>query len=500
MVRKVIAYQKLLNSMQMYSKGISLKVYALIFLAFLSIIVNGMVGFRYSFAMYFFISILFFGTHYMTNVRKTLYRNLPVSDRFVVLNCIIVMPLCTLIGVLMIISLIGAISYIISNISSGIWTSMYEAIFYDLIGLKGSINVYGCIWAILLAVTIWFVFCAAVFSRKKYLKIMAIVAFVGIYTLIEVVMINSARKNGYYGGIKLSDIVDIFPKYALVFSMIIITIISGILCYKYCVKMLRYDIKGQSTVTNDEAKNLSEFNKMTKANIRGNSFSKKNVIIIMALIGTFAFVFMISGTLGDFYNVDASNKIEQITTNIEDYKNWDMNDEFGWSYSDTSTFIFPEEIDSKNVVSYNAAKYGVKNQNLDKAHRILVQNFSKEEFETERKRIAGISYESPDAGKVNYIIHDTKHFKNEAYIAIYDDFLYEYAIMDEEKLQITYLYCYFEKPGIVFKDYNVSPVWTESVISIENANTDLKGYDIRSFYDEENGWYEIMDEHENVEM
>ena len=50
MVRKVIAYQKLLNSMQMYSKGISLKVYALIFLAFLSIIVNGTVGFRHSFA------------------------------------------------------------------------------------------------------------------------------------------------------------------------------------------------------------------------------------------------------------------------------------------------------------------------------------------------------------------------------------------------------------------------------------------------------------------
>ena len=81
------------------------------------------------------------------------------------------------------------------------------------------------------------------------------------------------------------------------------------------------------------------------------------------------------------------------------------------------------------------------------------------------------------------MIHDTDHFSHEAYIARFDraQKVYEYAILNEKDKEIIYIYCNGINPAHEYEGRIIFPKWNSRVISIEQANTDYKGYNITSF-------------------
>lgn len=502
MIKKLIAYQKMISSVQGVSSSRGWKMFAFIFLFMIANIGNIIIGFKASFGTCFFIVGLFMGAYQIANVRKSLLRNLPVSDGFAVINCMIVMPAWLFLGVFGILTIMGIFSYAVSLMSNGVGGDIFEVVYYEMIGMNGSVNLSGCLFAILLAATIWFYFCMAIFTRNKKVRVIICALLCGIYVAIEILMLKKADAMGYYGRIRLSDIVEIFPKYPLSTAVIILAIGSGIICYKYCVKMLRYDIKGQRTVYIDETKEINQYNMYVKQNVKGgNDYSKRRIISLITILVCVTCLVVLYRGLGLFGTDGETKKYEYTASSVDQYEKWkEMGEECSFPLFDyDSTTIFPEKIEGRNVVEYRASKYGTTSENgwdSFTIYRFLVQKLSKEDFEAEKERIASIYCEATGdefgAEKVNHILHDTEHFSNDAYIARYDcsQYLYEYAIVDEKEMKITYLFCNGENPKVLFNEYDIFPSWTDNVISIEDANTNDKGFDIESFYNSEHGMYE----------
>ena len=501
MIKKIIAYQKLISSVQSVSRGRGIKMFVFILLFIIANTINAILGFQSSFGTYFFIVALFMGAYQLTNVRKSLFRNMPVSDRFAVVNCMFVMPAWLFTSTFLILIILGLLSYSISSTGSigEIGAAIVETIIYQMFGLNGSINLCGCLFAILFAAIIWFWFCMAVFTRNKKAKVVVYVLLLGLYIIMEVLMLKKAHAIGYFGGIRLSDIVELFPKYPLMIAVIILAIGSGIICYRYCVKVLRYDTKGQRTSHIDEAKEINVYNCYVKKNIRGGSEdTKKNTIVLLAILVLVTCAVLMFRELGLVEGSEEEKEFEYTTSSIDQYEEWEEMGKEDLAFISNSTIVFPEKIEGRNVVEYKASKYGTKNDGdwlTCTAYRFLVQKLSKEDFEVEKNRIASISCEVTGdefgAEKVNHILHDTEHFSDDAYIAKYDydSYSFEYAIVDEENLEITYLYCNGAEPRWIFKEYDIFPSLMDKVISIEDANTDYKGFDIESFYNTEYGIY-----------
>lgn len=500
MIKKTIAYQKLISSMQGLSNQKVVKMVVFWILFYFLLIINGVFGFRYSLMTYLCLAMFIFGTYQIGNARKSLTRNLPVSDRFVVINCMIVMPIWYMGLVFLSFALFGVVTMFASNLHEGM--GIFEIAFTELLGLNKSFNLWGSILGALFIITVWFVFCAAIFSRRKMMKILFGVTTIAIYAGIEISTIIHARKIGYYGNLKFSDIVDFFPKYLPVIVMAIVTVAVGILSYKYCLRAYRYDVKGQRLEYYDETKLINQYNTTIKNNLKGGeNHNKRTSLTILILVGTIAIVVMMFKALGILSSKDESRSFEEKTTSVEKYDNWNKKTDFDeiYFYASSSTFVFPEEVAKENVTLYKAGKIGRQKNGLDdvKMYRVLEQKLSKEQFEAEKERLAGIVCESNSdefGQKVNHILHDTEHFSHEAYISRYDEGVkYEYAVLDQQNLKITYLFYYGTNPYSEFKGLDVFPKWYEEVISIEDANTDLKGYNIKSFYNVKEGFYDIID-------
>ena len=68
MFKKMVAYQRLISGMQGASAGLGFKVIPISIVFAISILVHGIIGFRYSFGVYLFFAAMVIGQYQLTNV------------------------------------------------------------------------------------------------------------------------------------------------------------------------------------------------------------------------------------------------------------------------------------------------------------------------------------------------------------------------------------------------------------------------------------------------
>lgn len=502
MLKKIYEFQKLNNYMlSMESRGgrnMALRIFLLFAITISMPLISIGIGMKTSFWLLLFIIVMWMGYMQMTNIRNTLIRNLPVSDKFLVANCMFINWIqyyVMVFGVLLIMQLAGSLLYILTDTKSSSAMNSSISLIYDIgfINFDSGLSIIAIVFCLLVMLTIWFCFCIAMFTRNKIARAIIMIGIAVIYLAFIYSVKRGAVNKGFYGSVKLTDALQVYSVYPVMIIALVAAVIMGIVCWKYCLKKLRYDVKGQETSYINETKSINEYNKFVQQTVgnRGDMNGKRTVALIVVAVMVFAVVISMQ-KFGIIGSSDDAKEIDIRTSSVADYDKWEDKE---------GNYIFPESVNESEVSEYKAAKYGA----IDTAaeweslvkYRYLCQRLSDDEYEAEKERVAAITVtnNSKYASKhENHMIHDTKHFPKEAYIAIYQPTLqeYEYALFDDEKKEITYVYCSGEEYRKVLKDYDIFA--KGSVISIEQANTDDMEYSIESFYDTSIGWYDTISE------
>lgn len=498
MFRKMYEYQKLNSYMSGSMKKNSMLRIIIMMLFFMMVpILNIVLGAEFSFPTYLFVIIMYLGAMQIRNSRNTLIRNLPLSDKFVVAGSMFVVLIYYYVmvcGVLFLIYFLGSVLTAATNGStvSGI-TSTTSTMFGMgawILGNDSRTTLLGIVCSIIFMICLWFLFCIAMYTRNRVARVIMLVGIFGIYVAAILTVRYGARCKGFYGSIRISDIVLVYPPFIVFGVVTIVTVVIGIVCWKYSLKMLRYDVKGQQTSYVNETKSINEYNKLVEQTVanRGNLKGRRVIVLIIILIAVVNFALLINNA-GLAGQSDSAKDVDIKMTGADSYNEWT---EIGTNY------VFPDSVEAENVVEYKARKYGAEDDGWETIvkYRYLCQKMTDDEYQAEKERVAGITIKSDSKYALkneNKIIHDTEHFKTEAYIAKYEptNSEYEYALFDDAKKQVTYIYCYGEDYRKVFEGYDIFA--TGHVISIEQANTDNMEFAIDSFYDTDLGWYDTID-------
>ena len=191
--------------------------------------------------------------------------------------------------------------------------------------------------------------------------------------------------------------------------------------------------------------NIYNLQKYMKKNKTIKNVIKTSLIIITILFTLFIIrTIMIIG-MGELTSFSPTKHI----SGIENYdKNYFIKEYSGDLGSNLS--IFP---DNKKILKNAEFSSSLQTNLFDSdGYIILTSNYDKADFNNEIKRLKQISMtihkncKSNTKTYTNYIKYDTELYNNSAYIAI-DGFknTYEYALINENKLEITYIYLSYPK-------------------------------------------------------
>ena len=499
MFRKMYEYQKLNSYMSGSMKKNSMLRIIIMMLIFMMVpILSIVLETEFSFPTYLFVLVMCLGAMQIRNSRNTLIRNLPFSDKFVVAGSMFVVWIYYYVmvgGVMLLMYFLGsALTAATSSNAVSVITSTASTIFGMgawILGNDSRTTLLGIACSVIIMICIWFLFCIAMYTRNKIARVIMLVGIFGIYVAAILTVRYGARCKGFYGSIRISDIALVYPPFIVLGVVTTIAIVIGIVCWKYALKMLRYDVKGQQTSYVNETKSINEYNKFVEQTVANQASLKgrRVIVLIIILIAVVNFAILANNT-GIVGQSDSVKDVDITMTGADSYNEWN---EIGTSY------IFPASVETENVVEYKARKYGAEDDGWETIvkYRYLCQKMTDDEYQAEKERVAGITVKSNSKYALkneNKVIHDTEHFKTEAYIAKYEptNSEYEYALFDDAKKQVTYIYCYGEDYRKVFEGYDIFA--TGHVISIEQANTDNMEFAIDSFYDTDLGWYDTIDE------
>lgn len=154
----------------------------------------------------------------------------------------------------------------------------------------------------------------------------------------------------------------------------------------------------------------------------------RNVILTVSIVLSAALMaasFLLYGLL--------RGTVKEASQDIGDYRKWALSEKY------THFLIFPEKIpDSAEAVEYC---YQYENGWARPMCQIyLSYSLDQEEYEKEENRLSSLSWESPGKGLLT-VRKELASFRKPAYVTIAGyDFCYEYALMDEEKRTIVYIY------------------------------------------------------------
>lgn len=277
--------------------------------------------------------------------------------------------------------------------------------------------------------------------------------------------------------------------------------ISGIIAWRGSLKLYRADLKGQEKSVDAQDKIDERFNRYMKSTL---SRSGKRQRIVMSALLILVGVLSIMGICVGLFGAGNGKKVNIITSNPADYINWncyakeiDIDDNL-WRTGET---IFPEDMDEEYIDEYYVkidGEFCKDNWSSISKLRFLVATLPEEEYQKEKERLANISvscYDEEVENNTNYILHDTDNFEVEAYIAVYETGLrYEYALTDDKKNQIVYLFDSDAASEEIPTDVDFRSNALANVVPITRANTNGKGFSIYSFYDKSfNVWYEVSE-------
>ncbi len=186
---------------------------------------------------------------------------------------------------------------------------------------------------------------------------------------------------------------------------------------------------------------------------------KKKVAIICVII-------FVVASFSIFWTKDTT------ITDVEKYRQWDDSGIQG------GLEIFPEFISKPDNTEYY---YNLSKGLFDNGIQIYLKStLDKEEFEKEVERLSKVTNQYE--GKKQKIEYKTKGFNYPAYVSIYNfDSEYEYALVDEKNLTISYIYLqYIDDKEIMFD-------------KTEMPNDYREGKDSFNIYayqlEDESGWY-----------
>ncbi len=178
-------------------------------------------------------------------------------------------------------------------------------------------------------------------------------------------------------------------------------------------------------------------------------------------------------------------------TGIENYDKMKILEEYGGDLN-TGLFVFPNETDDMlNATFSSHLKTGFFDTD---GYLILQTQYSKEDYEAEVERLSNIGCSIEfGADKVSHQIqYDEKSYELPAYVAVDGyDYIYEYALINEEKCEITYILLSYPE-YVNLRDYEE---YLKKDASEYKINDVLNQFSIYSAnFDGGESWIEYYDE------
>ncbi|MBQ3061619.1 MAG: hypothetical protein IJD02_04180 [Lachnospiraceae bacterium] len=177
----------------------------------------------------------------------------------------------------------------------------------------------------------------------------------------------------------------------------------------------------------------------------------KGLKIILAIIVVLALVFIIKGAVVIISAYFMDKAPYENASGIDNYNKTDIVEEHG-SDLDSEMLIFPDDTDNMIKPTFEAK---LKKGFFDtKGYIILQARYNEQDYEKEVDRISKVECEVSDI--VLGVRYDDKSYCLPAYVAIDGKSnVYEYALMDDRKCEITYLLLSYPESEELdeYKDY-----------------------------------------------
>lgn len=439
------------------------------------------------------LALCWIGVGIIENHSSRLRKTLPVSDKFAVANMLFGFPLyigsLSLAGILVI---LGVLQVVLEVVFEGRMT--------DFSGMVVSMNdILGFVFSLLVSIGIWFWMCLGAFHRDRKVRRRWYIA-VGVACVAGIWILDTMMESmGIRVDFALMDLLNVFPQVPTMVAGLAFAVISGIIAWQGSLRLYRGDTKGQKNAPDMGDKIETQFvNNMSNSTTK----SKKTVEILIVLCVLALCTVFVMSVGGSILGPGESQNVDIVTSDPAKYSDWNSYEQKIGVEEDileTGEVIFPENMDVKYIDEY-FAKIDGKFKTYDDGYsssisslRFMVATLPEEEYQKEKERLAGITVTCEDEAvidNVNHILHDTEHFPAEAYIAVYEDnYEYEYALAADENRQIIYVYAYDAPLKEIPTEADFRANTGTNVITMRQANTDMKGFSVYSFWDEEIGMY-----------
>lgn len=231
-------------------------------------------------------------------------------------------------------------------------------------------------------------------------------------------------------------------------------------------------------------------NGMLEKLVKRKSFVTGCKVLVVA-VGVVVLSFVIRVALAIALVVFMESAPFKNQTGIENYDKMKILEEYGGDLN-TGLFVFPNETDDMlNATFSSHLKTGFFDTD---GYLILQTQYSKEDYEAEVERLSNIGCSIEfGADKVSHQIqYDEKSYELPAYVAVDGyDYIYEYALINEEKCEITYILLSYPQ-YVNLRDYEE---YLKKDASEYKINDVLNQFSIYSgTFDGGESWIEYYDE------
>lgn len=477
MLKKIAAYQKLLSKQCAPVNGVVMFLLLILISGF-----GNQLAVRLDLSVWLVCFYCLAGSGMAVAARGRTARTLPVSDHFVVANLMFVTFPFLLVVTWIILLFVFQIGALIAG-DTTVWSRMI-----------GGGNLLEVLFGAMLAMTVWFWTCYGAFHRSKRTRWCWNVAelLLGIGFVIGIS--NWIRYTGKNGTYRISELIWIAPVWAMMTGMLAVMIVSGVICYRGCLRLFRSDVKGQESGAWQE---IEESDVATSKMVSG-----KHTLLIIAVFLIAVTMCIVFFTLNMKENLNSKTK-EIMKINADDpsaYNDWESYwNDVPKELVDTYGQIFPELTSGAECTEYYAhvnESYGDDWTSISSVIRFAAITYSEEEYQKEIRRLADytVTYEGEDQVPVpvNHLLYDTEKFEYDAYIASYDDeYQCEYALADADNLRIYYVYVLDDSVKSIPTKAAIGPKHAVKVISPEDANTKTGGFSVYSFQAEDGSYVEM---------
>lgn len=231
-------------------------------------------------------------------------------------------------------------------------------------------------------------------------------------------------------------------------------------------------------------------NGMLEKLVKHKSFVTGCKVLVIA-VGVVVLSFVIRVALIIGLVVFAESAPFKNQTGIENYDKMKILEEYGGDLN-TGLFVFPDDTgDMLNPTFSSHLKTGLFDTD---GYLILQTQYSKEDYEEEVERLANIGCSLEfGADKVSHQIrYDEESYGLPAYVAVDGfDYIYEYALVDEEKYEITYILLSYPE-FVNLRDYKEYLKLDASEYEIEDVLNQFSIYS--ATFDGGESWIEYYDE------